>query len=80
MEDAWVASGAWAASELGHVIAEVADAEDPGLFPVVAAVLIALPMVGVLAFFFWVKIRDRDDPSGPVLKPGREEPDEDETT
>ncbi|WP_084125881.1 hypothetical protein [Demequina sp. NBRC 110054] len=56
-----------------RVMAEVEDASDPGLLPLVAAIAIALPMAGVLAFFLWVKVRDRDDPAGPVLRPGHED-------
>ncbi len=65
---------------IGHlaarVMAEVEDASDPGLLPLVAASAIALPMAGVLAFFLWVKVRDRDDPAGPILRPGREDSEE----
>ncbi len=56
----------------------VEDASDPGLLPIIAAIAIGLPMAGVLAFFLWVKIRDRDDPAGPVLRPRAKDPDEDD--
>ncbi|MDN4472964.1 hypothetical protein [Demequina zhanjiangensis] len=71
------------ASVLHHVVplsgGTIEDASDPGLLPVIAAIAIGLPMVGVLVFFFWVKIRDRDDPSGPVLRPSVKDLDDEES-
>jgi len=54
----------------------IEDASDPGLLPVIAAIVMGLPMAGVLAFFIWVKIRDRDDPLGPVLRPSAKDPED----
>ncbi|WNM28181.1 hypothetical protein RN607_04040 [Demequina capsici] len=59
----------WLVSAAGSVDEAPAG---PSALPMIAAVAIGLPMVGVLVGFVWVKIRDRDDPAGPVLRPGRD--------